>query len=107
MPRPARLVEQQKGTDAFADIANKDDATFDADVLLCYRTCLSRPVPAIADPCAGLASDIAYSRICEQAALTSYAAPPRRITAPPRLIDCCVGWPGCCRRMRMIPTKPG
>ncbi len=82
--------EQQRQTDVFADIPNKDDATFDADVLLCYRTCLSRPVPAIADPCAEQAADIAYSRICEQAQLTlvrrTTDAPPPGSTPPYRLL---------------------
>ena len=61
--------EKHQKDDVFAD-ANPEDATFDADVLLCYRTCLSRPVPAIADPCAGTSADIAYSRICESVHLT-------------------------------------
>jgi hypothetical protein len=61
--------DKHHGDDFFAG-GNPDDATFDADVLLCYRTCLSRPVPAIADPCAGTSADIAYSRICESVQLT-------------------------------------
>lgn len=46
------------------------DITFDADVVLHYRTCLSRPVPAIADACATTQADIAYSRICESVQLS-------------------------------------
>jgi hypothetical protein len=56
---------KHRDDDEFAGIPNKDDVSFNADVLLCYSNCLSRPVPAIADACAGGASDIAYSRICE------------------------------------------
>lgn len=65
--------------EAFADIANPDDATLDLDVQLCWAACLSSPVPAIADPCAGDSADIAYSRVCETARLSlaraSTAAP--------------------------------
>jgi len=43
---------------------------FDLDIVACYATCLDRAVPAIAEPCAGDASDIAYSRICETATLS-------------------------------------
>jgi hypothetical protein len=72
--------EKHQADDAFADVPNKEDVTFDADVLLCYRTCLARPVPAIADPCAGSSIDIAYSRICESVHL---ALVPRTADAPP------------------------
>ncbi|APV49330.1 hypothetical protein BWI17_06325 [Betaproteobacteria bacterium GR16-43] len=64
---------------AFKD-RNPEDVRFDADVLLCYRTCLSRAVPAIADPCAGDSVDIAYSRICESVHL---ALVPRSPNVPP------------------------
>lgn len=53
--------------------ANPDDRTFDADVMLCQRPCLDRPVPAIPDPCANPAdgpADIAYSRVCETVQLS-------------------------------------
>jgi hypothetical protein len=53
---------------AFQDIEPGVTA-FDLDIVACYQTCLDRPVPAIADPCAGDAADIAYSRICESVLL--------------------------------------
>ena len=62
--------------DAFADIATPDDATLDLDVVACYSCCLGNPVPAIADPCAGNASDIAYSRVCETVQLRLLRPPP-------------------------------
>lgn len=74
--------EQNRGTDAFADLPDKDDATFDADVLLTAGTCLSRPVPAIADPCAEGGGEIAYARICETARLTLVRRP-EALTKPP------------------------
>lgn len=61
--------------EAFQDVTDPDDVTLDLDVMLCYHACLSSPVPAIADPCAGDAADIAYSRICETARLSLVRAP--------------------------------
>jgi hypothetical protein len=49
----------------FHDVAAPDDATVDLDVWARYSCCLGSPVPAIAEPCAGDATDVAYSRICE------------------------------------------
>jgi hypothetical protein len=71
---------QKHQTDAaFDDITQPSDARFDLDLLACYSTCLSRPVPAIAEPCSGNAGDIAYARICETTRLglarASTAAP--------------------------------
>lgn len=60
---------KHRDDDEFADVGNQDNATFNADVVLCYSTCLSRPVPAIADACSNTTSDIAYSRICESVQL--------------------------------------
>jgi hypothetical protein len=54
--------------DAFDDV-EPGVTKFDLDIVACYANCLDRPVPAIAEPCAGDASDIAYSRICETVAL--------------------------------------
>jgi hypothetical protein len=38
---------------------------FDAHVVARFRACLARPVPAIADPCAGAEVDAAFSRVSE------------------------------------------
>lgn len=54
--------KHRKETD-FADV--KPATPFFLDVIVCYANCLDRPVPAIAEPCAGDAADIAHSRICE------------------------------------------
>ena len=61
--------------DDFDDIATPDDATLDLDVVVCYSCCLGNAVPAIAEPCAGDASDIAYSRICETVQLKLLRTP--------------------------------
>lgn len=68
------LLHQKE--EAFADLPSLTDATFDLDVVVCYSTCLSSPVPAIAEPCAGQASDIAYSRVCETVTLQLVRALP-------------------------------
>lgn len=60
---------RHQNDEAFDDLASLDDATIDLDVRVCYSTCLSSPVPAIAEPCAGNAADIAYSRVCETVTL--------------------------------------
>lgn len=56
--------DKHQKDDAFDDVA-PGVTKFDLDVVACYANCLDRPVPAIAEPCAGDASDIAYARICE------------------------------------------
>jgi len=56
---------------------------FDADVVLCARACLSRPVPAIADPCAPGATEMSYSRICEAFELTLVPRDPAQPATPP------------------------
>jgi len=61
--------------DAFHDIVNPDNATFNIDVVACYANCLGSPVPAIAEPCAGDAADVAYSRICEIVKLSLVRTP--------------------------------
>jgi hypothetical protein len=74
---------QHQKEEAFADLPSLDDATFDLDVVVCYSTCLSSPVPAIAEPCAGQASDIAYSRVCETVTLQLVRAAPMDAEAAP------------------------
>lgn len=77
--------EKHAGDDEFDDVAAAEDASFDLDVVVCYATCLDRPVPAIAEPCAGDAADIAYARLCEtvQLALVRHVDPPPAVVQPP------------------------
>ncbi len=51
----------------FADAPNGQ--RFDAHVVAKFRACPSRPVPSIADPCAGSERDTAYSRVTESVEL--------------------------------------
>lgn len=63
--------------EAFTDI--KPGTPFHLDVVVCYASCLERPVPAIAEPCAGKSADIAHSRVLETVKLAlvrSTAEPP-------------------------------
>ena len=60
---------KHRGDEVFADITTPDDALLNLELVLCYSACLDRPVPAIADPCAGDTADVAYARICEAVTL--------------------------------------
>jgi hypothetical protein len=82
-----------RAEEAFADIATPDDATLDLDVVACYGCCLGNPVPAIAEPCAGNASDIAYSRICETVQLR-LLRPPTGAAPPPQPLHLLRMWLG-------------
>lgn len=63
----ARLAEKDPD---YAEFWGHDTARIDLQVQLSYATCLSEPVPAVADPCQRQSSDIAYARVCETARLS-------------------------------------
>lgn len=75
---------QQRDDDEFGDVPNQDDATLDLELVARHGSCLSHPVPAIADPCAGARGsiDVAYARICETVRLELRRARP---AAPARV----------------------
>lgn len=52
---------------------------FDAHVVVRFRACLTRPVPALSEPCEGAAADTAYSRSIEtvEILMRPGRAPPR------------------------------
>jgi hypothetical protein len=85
---------EHRGEDAFHDIATPDDATLDLDVMICYSTCLGSPVPAIAEPCAGDASDVAYSRVCETVSLSLVRTPSEAVPARSRPFHLMQMWLG-------------
>lgn len=66
---------KHRNDEAFADLAGRDDVQLDLELRLCWHACLGSPVPAMAEPCAGDASDIAYSRICETVQLSLVRVP--------------------------------
>lgn len=71
--------------DAFR-VAADGTVEFDGYVTACFRACLARPVPAIAEPCAGAAGDTAYSRARETVELRLVPGPlPARTNPYPRL----------------------
>lgn len=63
----ARLLEKDPD---YAEFWGRTHARLTLEVVVSYATCLSEPVPAIADPCQRQASDIAYARVCETARLS-------------------------------------
>lgn len=63
---------------------------FSLDIVACYSACLDRPVPAIAEPCAGDSADIAHSRICETVVL-KLVRPTASPAAPANLVQVWLG----------------
>jgi hypothetical protein len=67
-------------------VAHNSDGsvTFDGYVVVRFAACLAQPVPAMASPCDGSASDVAYSRVNEtvELLLMPNSAPPRAVTFP-------------------------
>lgn len=67
-------------------VTNNQDGSvsFDAYVVVRFAACLAQPVPAMASPCDGSASDTAYSRVNEtvELLLLPNQAPPRQVTFP-------------------------
>jgi hypothetical protein len=55
---------------------------FGVRVVARFKACLTRPVPAIADPCAGAETDTAYSRAFETVELLLRPLPPAPPAAP-------------------------
>jgi hypothetical protein len=86
---------EHREEDAFDDVETPDDATLDLDVVVCHVTCLGSPVPAIAEPCAGDAADVAYSRICETVRLALVRTPPPAAAASARPFHLLQMWLGC------------
>ena len=57
-------AEHQK--DADYEFSREDDGIhFSVHVVARFKACLTRPVPAIVEPCAGVENDTAYSRVFE------------------------------------------
>jgi hypothetical protein len=64
---------------------NEDGSvSFDAYLVVRFAACLAQPVPAMASPCDGSASDTAYSRVNEtvELLLMPNQAPARQVTFP-------------------------
>jgi hypothetical protein len=55
--------EAHEGDADLETTATADGVEFDAHVVARFRPCLTRPVPALAEPCEGATSETAYSRV--------------------------------------------
>jgi len=63
-----------------------EERRFDAHVVVRHRACLSRPVPAFAEPCEGARTDTAFSRVLESVELRLVPGPaPARVDRYHRL----------------------
>lgn len=70
----------------YFETAENGTVTFAGYVSACFRACLTRPVPAISEPCAGATGDTAYSRAHETVELRLVPGPlPERAYPYPRL----------------------
>jgi hypothetical protein len=69
--------------DVGATAAADGSVTFDAYVVANYATCPMRPVPALAEPCAGSTSETAYSRTYETIDITLVPGAPGPAPAAP------------------------
>lgn len=56
---------QHKGDQGFTTTDAGTGKKFTAYVVAKFKPCLTRPVPSIAEPCAGSVSDVAFSRVFE------------------------------------------
>ncbi|HZQ81914.1 MAG TPA: hypothetical protein VFB25_08065 [Gaiellaceae bacterium] len=74
---------QQHEADVDATAGEGGAVTFDAYVVANYATCPMRPVPALAEPCAGMTTNTAYSRTYETVDLTLVSGEPPQPVAPP------------------------
>jgi hypothetical protein len=72
-------VLQEVVADVFAgEFATSGQKTFTAYVVAKFKACLTRPVPAIADPCDGISTDTAFSRAFETVELLLKPGPAPR-----------------------------
>lgn len=79
------LTENEKTFDPPLTIdAATGRAQVDVHVVMRHKACLTRPVPAISDPCADNAKDVAYSRAFETAELALVAGVSKPRTLPYR-----------------------
>ncbi len=65
-----KWYDKHKDDEGFTFLSSETGTVqFDVHVVARFRACLARPVPSIADPCAGAESDAAFSRVNESVEL--------------------------------------
>jgi hypothetical protein len=80
-----KLADWYDANKAAADAA-RDQNDLTAHVLLRFKACLSRPVPAMSEPCVGAQTDTAYSRAVETVELLLRPGPAPARTYPYHLL---------------------
>jgi len=75
----AAWFEQHRNDPGFQFLEDAAQISFDAHVVIRFKTCLTRQVPALAEPCEHSATSTAYSRVFEtvEILLQPGKAPPR------------------------------
>jgi hypothetical protein len=71
----AWFAQHQKDADLQAEDVDGGGKRFTLHVVARFKACLTRPVPALLEPCAGAQGDIAYSRAFETVDLRLRAGP--------------------------------
>lgn len=61
----AAWFEAHRDDAGFEFIEDDASITFNAHVVICFKTCLTRQVPALSEPCEGGSAGTAYSRVYE------------------------------------------
>lgn len=83
---PGAWLEQHSGEVTLVDPPDGAVKAFDAYVVASLASCLTRQVPALAEPCAGAQVDTAYSRVWETIDLKLLPAPaPAPVERYPRV----------------------
>jgi hypothetical protein len=74
-----RWFEAHKKDDGFVFTETENTVNFDAHVVIRFKACLTRQVPALLEPCAGAETTTTYSRVFEtiEILLKPGQAPPR------------------------------
>ncbi|EAR22001.1 hypothetical protein NB231_06421 [Nitrococcus mobilis Nb-231] len=77
------FAEHQEDPDLEATTLDNGRIRFDAHVVMRFRGCLTRQVPALVEPCEGSATTTAYSRVAETAELLLLPGLARETELPP------------------------
>ena len=79
----AAWFDAHRNDPGFAITRETDKVTFDAHVVLVFKTCLTRPVPALAEACEGSGVSTSFSRVFETVEILLRPGRPAPAAAPP------------------------